>query len=311
MASKRSTGRILPYMDTSLTVIEATPDAFERVDVAFISASSAVSKALAPEAVNRGALVIDDGSAFRMEPTVPLVVPEVNGEDVTWHQGIISIPNCTTTPLVMALAALNAVSPLTRVTISTYQSVSGTGAAAVQELHDQNAALAQGGDVVCREYPHQIAMNVLPHVDSFRDDGYTGEEHKMINETRKIMGLPQLAISPTCVRVPVPVSHSEAVQAELREPVTAEEARRVLADFPGIAVVDEPGEDLYPMPHQAAGRDDVLVGRIRQDLSLRNGLVFWLSCDNLRKGAGLNALQIMDEAVRRDALRPASTTATR
>lgn len=227
MASKRSTGRILPYMDTSLTVIEATPDAFERVDVAFISASSAVSKALAPEAVNRGALVIDDGSAFRMEPTVPLVVPEVNGEDVTWHQGIISIPNCTTTPLVMALAALNAVSPLTRVTISTYQSVSGTGAAAVQELHDQNAALAQGGDVVCREYPHQIAMNVLPHVDSFRDDGYTGEEHKMINETRKIMGLPQLAISPTCVRVPVPVSHSEAVQAELREPVTAEEARRV------------------------------------------------------------------------------------
>ncbi len=304
MASARSAGTKLPYGDAELTVSEATPDSFGGLDVAFISANSAVSRELAPVAVLQGALVIDDSSAFRMEPDVPLVVPEVNGADVEWHRGIISIPNCTTTPLAMALAALNTVNPVRRVTAATYQAVSGTGAAAVQELEEQTAAVVAGEEVTPRVYPHQIALSVLPHVDDFTDDGYTVEEHKMVNETRKIMHMPDLPISATCVRVPVPISHSAAVHAELDRPMAASEVRGVLDDYPGIAVVDDPKRNIYPLPHHAAGRDDVLIGRIRQDMSHPNGIAFWLSCDNLRKGAALNALQIMDEVIRRECLRP-------
>ena len=308
MASSRSAGKKLPYAHGELTVIEATPDSFEGVDVAFISADSSVSKRLAPEAVSRGALVIDDGSAFRMDPAVPLVVPEVNGADVEWHSGIISIPNCTTTPLVMALAALQQAAPITRVTVATYQAVTGTGAAALRELDAQTSAYAAGEELHASVYPHQIAMNVLPHVDDFFDDGYTGEEHKMINETRKIMHLPGLPISTTCVRVPVPTSHSEAVHVEFERPVDPEEARKLLSDFDGIALVDAPRSNQYPMPHTSTGRDEVFVGRIRKDLSHPNGIAFWLSCDNLRKGAALNALQIMDEVVSRGRLQTAAST---
>lgn len=304
MASSRSAGKKLPYLDTELTVIEATPDAFQGVDVAFISASADVSRALAPEAVKRGALVIDDGSAFRMDPAVPLVVPEVNGADLEWHSGIVSIPNCTTTPLAMSLAALGQASPVTRVTVATYQAVSGTGAAAVRELDEQAADLLAGRPAKPQEYPHQIAFNVLPQVDDFAEDGYTGEEHKMINETRKILHDADIAISPTCVRVPVPVTHSEAVQVEFERPMSPQEATRLLAEFPGITVVDDPQASVYPMPAQASGEDEVFVGRIRKDASHPNGLALWIACDNLRKGAALNALQIMDEAVRRDCVKP-------
>ena len=304
MASSRSIGKKLPYLDTELNVIEAVPDAFEGVDVAFISVSAEVSRALAPEAVKRGALVIDDGSAFRMDPSVPLVVPEVNGADLEWHKGIVSIPNCTTTPLAMSLAALGQSAEVTRVTVATYQAVSGTGAAAVRELHDQTADVLAGRSTNPKEYPHQIAFNVLPQVDDFAKDGYTGEEHKMINETRKILHDADIAISPTCVRVPVPVTHSEAVQVEFKRPMSPEEATRLLSEFPGITVVDEPQASVYPMPAQASGRDDVFVGRIRKDASHPNGLVLWIACDNLRKGAALNALQILDEAVRRDCVKP-------
>jgi len=309
MASHRSAGKEIAYGDATLTVSEATPDAFEGITVAFISADSSVSKALAPEAVKRGALVIDDGNAFRMQENVPLVVPEVNGADVDWHEGIISIPNCTTTPLAMALAALQQESPLTRVTVSTYQAVTGTGAAALQELNDQTAAIANGEAVNVEVYPHQIAMNVLPQVDDFQADGYTNEEHKMINETRKIMHLPDLPLSVTCVRVPVPVSHSEAVHAEFESPISAARARELLSAFPGIEVVDDPNASVYPMPHTSAGFDEVHVGRVREDLSHERGLSFWLSCDNLRKGAALNALQIMDEVVTRNRLPGAASTA--
>lgn len=304
MASSRSIGKKLPYLDAELTVIEAVPDAFEGVDVAFISVSAEISRALAPEAVKRGALVIDDGSAFRMDPTVPLVVPEVNGADLEWHQGIVSIPNCTTTPLAMSLAALGQAAQVTRVTVATYQAVSGTGAAAVRELDEQTADVLAGRPTTSKEYPHQIAFNVLPQVDDFAEDGYTGEEHKMINETRKILHDANIAISPTCVRVPVPVTHSEAVQVEFERPMSPEEATRLLSEFPGITVVDEPQASVYPMPAQATGRDDVFVGRIRKDASHPNGLALWIACDNLRKGAALNALQIMDEAVRRGCVKP-------
>ncbi|MCH7906214.1 MAG: aspartate-semialdehyde dehydrogenase [Chloroflexi bacterium] len=304
MASSRSAGKKLPYLDTELTVIEATPDAFQGVEVVLISASAEVSRALAPEAVKRGALVIDDGSAFRMDPTVPLVVPEVNGADLEWHRGIVSIPNCTTTPLAMTLAALGQAATVTRVTVATYQAVSGTGAAAVRELDQQTRDILAGRPARAQEYPHQIAFNVLPQVDDFAPDGYTGEEHKMINETRKILHDENIAISPTCVRVPVPVTHSEALQVEFERPVSPEEATRLLSNFPGIAVVDEPQASVYPMPAQATGRDEVFVGRIRKDVSHPNGLALWIACDNLRKGAALNALQIMDEAVRRNCVKP-------
>ena len=305
LASKRSHGKQLEYAGALLTVQEATPDSFDGVDVAFISASSEVSLALAPEAVKRGALVIDDGSAYRMEPSVPLVVPEVNGSDVEWHSGIISIPNCSTTPLVMALAALKELAEISGVTVSTYQSVTGTGAAARAELLAQSRDILDGQELTPpQEYPHRIAFNLLPQVDDFVDEGYTKEEMKMLNESRKILGEPELRLAATCVRVPVEVSHSESVTVEFEGPVSADEARIAIAEFPGIALMDQPRESVYPMPSNSAGKDDVMVGRIRRDIAHENGVVFWLAADNLRKGAALNALQIMDECVNRGCVRP-------
>lgn len=304
MASARSAGKQVPYLGQNLKIVEGRPEAFAGIDVAFISATTAVSREMAPALAKKGVLVIDDSGAFRMQHDVPLVVPEVNGGDVQGHRGIISIPNCTTTPLVMVLAALRSVAPLRRVTVATYQAVSGTGSAAVRELDEQNAAIADGRATSHAVYPHQIAYNLLPQVDRFLDDGYTAEEHKMTNETRKILHEPALPVSATCVRVPVRVSHSEAVHVELAKPVDPVQARRALASFPGIKVVDDPAHSDYPMPVQSAGNDPVFVGRIRRDSSHPDGLALWLSCDNLRKGAALNAMQILDEVVRLGAIKP-------
>lgn len=310
LASKRSHGKQIEYMGEALTVEEATPESFDGVDVAFISASSEVSLALAPEAVKRGVLVIDDGSAYRMEPEVPLVVPEVNGADVEWHSGIISIPNCTTTPLVMALAALRRLAEISGVTVSTYQSVTGTGAAARAELLSQSELILNGEDLAPpKEYPHRIAFNLLPQVDDFVDEGYTKEEMKMLNESRKILGEPELRLAATCVRVPVEVSHCESVTVEFDAPISVDEARIAIAEFPGITLMDQPHESVYPMPSNSAGEDQVMVGRVRRDIAHENGVVFWLAADNLRKGAALNALQIMDECVKRNCVRPSIASA--
>ena len=300
LASIRSVGRPLTYLDTELVVEEATPESFDGVDVAFISASSSVSRELAPEVVKRGGLVIDDGSAFRMEPDVPLVVPEVNGEDVEWHSGIISIPNCTTTPLVMTLAALRDLGRLRSVFVSTYQSVTGTGSAAREELLAQTRARVSGGEPVgASVYPRTIAFNVMPQVDEFTEDGYTVEELKMLNESRKILGEAELPISATCVRVPVEVSHCETVSVQLDRSVSVADAHSAFAAFDGIVLDDDFASGRYPTALDAAGRDSVYVGRVRLDTSRPDALVYWLACDNLRKGAALNALQILDECVRR------------
>ncbi len=301
-ASERSVGKTLDVRGEKIAVELATPDLLGEVDFAFIAASTAVSRELAPLAAKSGAVAIDDSSAFRMDPGVPLVVPEVNGDDLERHRGIVAIPNCTTTPLVMALKPLHEVNAARRVVAATYQSVTGTGAAAAQELRDQSKAALAGDDVRSSVYPRQIAFNVLPHVEPFWDNGYTNEEMKMQNETRKILHAPDIKVSATCVRVPVVVSHSEAVNVEFTDAISPGEVREILEDAPGVRVVDDPLSNVYPMPIDAEGVDDVLVGRIRPDLALDNGIAMWLSCDNLRKGAALNSIQIAEEMLERDLL---------
>ena len=306
-ASERSVGKTLKCMGEDIAVEMATPDLFGEVDFAFISASGDVSRALAPVAAKQGALVIDDSSAFRMNADVPLVVPEVNGADVAQHNGIISIPNCSTTPLVMVLKPLMEVNPVKRVIADTYQSVSGTGAAAVEELRAQSKRLTADdapthAALTPEAYPHPIAFNALPHIEPFLDNGYTNEEMKMVNETRKILHAPDIAVSATCVRVPVMLSHSEAVHIEFERPISPADVRRILSNFPGVKVVDDPQANVYPMPIDAAGRDEVFVGRIRQDVSHPNGIAMWVVTDNLRKGAATNALQIAEEVLKRGLL---------
>ena len=296
-ASSRSVGKRLKVKGQEVEVELVTPELLGEVDIVFISASGDVSREVAPLAVRQGAVVIDDSSAFRMDPGVPLVVPEVNADDLDDHRGIIAIPNCSTTPLVMALKPLNDVNPVRRVIADTYQSVSGTGAAAVEELRTQTASVLDGDGAEPSVYPHRIAFNALPHIEPFKDSGYTNEELKMLNETRKILHEPDLAVSATCVRVPVMVGHSEAVHIEFEEPIGAGEVREILSGFPGIKVVDDPLRNVYPMPIDAEGVDEVLVGRIRQDVSHPNGVAMWLASDNLRKGAALNALQIAEEVM--------------
>ena len=306
MASERSVGKKIPYGESDLTVIQATPEAFDGIDVALFAAGGLVSRRLARKAVERGVFVIDKGSIFRMDPTIPLVIPEVNSDDIDWHPGIVSTPNCTTTPLVMVLDALRELAPVKAVTVATYQAATGTGIAANEELIEQSRAALTGGEAIPRVYPHPIAFNVLPHVDDFLENGYTKEEQKMLNESRKILHDDQIPISATCVRVPVEISHSESVQIEFESSVSVEDALRVLDDYSGVRVVDDTGQNQYPMPLDATGKDDVLVGRVRKDIAHQHGLVLWLSCDNLRKGAALNALQIMDEALRRNAFKPSA-----
>ena len=300
-ASPRSIGKTLRFRGEDIVVEEANAALFAECDLAFVSASTAVSRELVPLAAAQGCVVIDDSSAFRMDPDVPLVVPEINGDDVEAHKGIMAIPNCASTPLVMALWPLHRVNPVTRVTVATYQSVSGTGAAAVAELDTQTREVLDGKPPTVEAYPHQIAFNVLPQVETFMDDGYTTEEWKVRHESRKIMHEPELAIAATCVRVPVAVCHSEALYIEFERPMSPDEARTLLSASPGVVVTDDPARSAYPMPIDATGSDDVFVGRIREDVSNPGGLAMWLVSDNLRKGAATNAIQIAEEVVRRGA----------
>lgn len=299
LASSRSAGRELDYLGKPCTVQELTEDSFEGVDIALFSAGSARSKAFAPAAVEAGAVVIDNSSAYRMDPGVPLVVPEVNAHHLEGHQGIIANPNCVAAPLVCALKPIADAVGLERVVVSSYQSVSGTGAAAVEELRSQTAALLAGEEQEPSVYPHPIAFNALPHIDVFGDDGYTGEETKVANETRKMLDLPDLRVSATCVRVPVFYGHSESVTIETRDKMTADQARSLLMAAPGVVLVDEPALNRYPLARDAAGRDEVFVGRIREDSSHERGLCLWIVADNLRKGAATNAVQIAEALVTR------------
>lgn len=298
-ASDRSAGRKLYVGHQEVEVKETSPESFHNIDIALFSAGSEVSRHFSPIAAKAGALVIDNSAAFRMEPNVPLVIPEVNLEDIKQHQGIIANPNCSTIQMVVALYPLHKVNPIKRIVVSTYQSVSGTGTAAMEELTTQARLVLEGQNVVPHVYPHQIGFNLLPEIDVFLDNGYTKEEWKIVEETRKIMHVPDIAISATCVRVPVFIGHSEAINVEFTDPMSPDEARRILAQAPGVKVLDDPSVSLYPMPWLAAGTDDVYVGRIRTDASHPRGLVMWVVADNLRKGAALNAVQIAEEAARR------------
>lgn len=299
-ASDRSAGRKMAVNHSYIEVKETSSDSFKNIDVALFSAGADISKLFSPVAAKSGAVVIDNSAAFRMDDTVPLVVPEINAEDIKSHKGIIANPNCSTIQMVVALYPLHRVNPIKRITIATYQSVSGTGAAAVEELSTQSKLLLKGLSVTSHVYPHQIAFNVLPEIDTFMDNGYTREEWKMLQETRKIMHAPEILVSATCVRVPVFIGHAVAVHAEFSQPVTPEEARKILSGAPGVKVVDEPSKSVYPYPVMAAGADDTYVGRIRKDASHPNGLAMWIVADNIRKGAALNAVQIAEEMLKRN-----------
>ncbi len=294
LASARSAGRTLEFNGTSVQVQELTPDSFRGVDIALFSAGGGTSREFAPRAAEAGCVVIDNSSAFRMDPDVPLVVPEINPEDARGHRGIIANPNCTTAIAVMALYPLHKAFGLRRIFAASYQAVSGTGAKAIEELRRQVEQISAGEQPTREVYPHQIAFNLLPQVDSFLEDGYTREEMKLENEGRKIMHHPTFRASVTCVRVPVYRAHSIAINAEFEKPVTPEAAREVLARAPGIDVVDNPAKNEYPMPLHASGRYNCQVGRIRRDCALDNGLALWVAGDQLLKGAALNAVQIAE-----------------
>jgi aspartate-semialdehyde dehydrogenase len=299
-ASDRSAGKKVFVGHQEKVVKETASDSFDNIDIALFSAGAEISKHFAPIAAKAGALVIDNSAAWRMDPRVPLVVPEINADDIKKHKGIIANPNCSTIQMVVAMNPLHKVNPIKRVTVATYQSVSGTGIAAVEELTKQSKIVLDGGNVVPHVYAHQIAFNLLPEIDVFMENGYTKEEWKMVEETRKIMHAENMAVSATCVRVPVFVSHSEAIHIEFTEYMAPEEARSILSKAPGVKVLDDPNVSLYPQPWLAAGSDEVYVGRVRSDASLLNGLVMWVVSDNIRKGAALNAVQIAEEAVKRD-----------
>jgi aspartate-semialdehyde dehydrogenase len=294
LASARSAGRMLTFAGEDLPVQELTAHAFQGVDFALFSVSASISKAFAPAAVRAGAVVIDDSSAFRMDPQVPLVVTEVNPQALEQHQGIIAHPNCSSIPLVMILNPLHQQARVKRVVVATYQSVSGSGARAMRELDQQTRALVAGQTPAVEVFPHQIAFNCLPQIDAFGEHGYTGEEWKIAHETHKIMADDTIRLSATTVRVPVYRCHSEAVNVETERKLSAQAARELLATAPGVMVVDDPEKHHYPMPVTATGRDEVFVGRIREDLSHDCALNLWLVSDNLRKGAALNMVQIME-----------------
>jgi len=300
LASDRSAGRKLFVRHQEIEVEETIPESFGGIDIALFSAGSDISRRFSPIAASAGAVVIDNSAAFRMDRSVPLVVPEVNPEDIRWHQGIIANPNCSTIQMVVALYPLHRANPIKRVVVDTYQSVSGTGSAAVEELTTQTRQVLAGQAAVPSVYPHQIAFNVLPEIDVFLDNAYTREEWKLVEETRKIMHAPEIVVSATCVRVPVFTGHSEAVNVEFSRPMSSDEARELLAAAPGVKVLDDPSVSLYPQAWLAAGTDEVYVGRIRQDASHPNGLAMWVVSDNLRKGAALNTVQIAEEMIRRD-----------
>jgi aspartate-semialdehyde dehydrogenase len=308
LASGRSAGRTVSVDGRTHEIGEANADAFDGVDIALFSAGGDVSKELAPQAAARGATVIDNSSAWRMDENTPLVVSQVNPDDLEWHEGIIANPNCSTMQLVPVLMAIRDTVGLERVIVDTYQSVSGTGADAIAELESQIRAHAAGQAKEAHVYPHPIAFNALPEIDVFLDNGYTKEEWKVVTESRKILHLPDLRLSCTAVRVPVFVSHSEAVHVETRDPLTPDRARELFGAVAGVVVEDDPASHEYPLATRAAGRDEVFVGRVRQDPSIPDdrGLAFWVVSDNLRKGAATNAVEIAEALVARNWVRARS-----
>jgi aspartate-semialdehyde dehydrogenase len=304
IGSKRSVGKSVRFREEPIPVEELGDRSFDKIDIVFFSAGGDVSRNYVPIACQSDAIAIDKSSAFRMDPHVPLVIPEINGEDAKQNRGIIATPNCTTTVMLIALYPLHRAFGVQRVFATSFQAVSGSGVRGVEELSRQTKEVARGEEVspgpgsttpaTATFYPHPIAFNVLPHVDSFLESGYTKEEAKMQDETQKIMHLPELPVSATCVRVPIYRAHSVAVSAEFERPVSVEQAREVLAKAPGLELVDEPQSNRYPMPLGVAGKDNCQVGRVRLDCALENGLSFWVSGDQLLKGAALNAVQIAE-----------------
>ena len=296
LASARSVGKELVFKGEKIKVEELTHDSFKGVDIALFSAGASRSQEFASSAVGAGAVVVDNSSAFRMDDTVPLVVPEVNPEDALKHNGIIANPNCSTIIMAVAVYPLHKAKKLRRLVAATYQAASGAGAAAMDELNNQTKQVLAGEAINPEKFVHQIAFNLMPHIDVFLDNGYTKEEMKMLNEARKIMHHPDLNVSCTCVRVPVPRAHSESLNMEFENDITPEEARKILSTAPGVIIVDEPQKNIYPMPKDASGIDEILVGRIRQDCSRSDmrGLEMFISGDQLLKGAALNAVQIAE-----------------
>lgn len=298
LASKRSAGKKLPFKGCGqvpagdLVVEEMTPESFKGVDIALFSAGAGVSKEMRQAVVDAGAVMIDNSSAFRMDEDVPLVVPEVNPQDVAWHNGVIANPNCSTIQMVAALKPLYDISPIKRVVVSTYQAASGAGAKAMQELYAQTQQFLNSEELTIEAFSHQIAFNCIPHIDKFLEDDSTKEEWKMVVETKKIMGDEDIQVAATCVRVPVLRCHGESINVEFEGPVTVEEARAALEAAPGITVMDDVANNVYPMPGLLAGTDGAYIGRLRKDPSVENGLAFWDVADQIRKGAALNAVQI-------------------
>ena len=298
LASSKSAGGDVSFGGNDLKVKLLTKDSFQGIDIALFSAGVDVSKEYAPVAAKAGAVVIDNSSAWRLDPQVPLVVPEVNPHDIEKHRGIIANPNCSTIQMVVALKPLHDEAKIIRIIVSTYQSVSGTGKDAMDELAEQCRQLLNFGEIKPRVYPNQIAFNCLPHIDDFLPTGYTKEEMKMVDETRKIMGEQSIGVSATTVRVPVFVGHAESINIETEKKLSVEEARAILSIAPGVQLFDDPSQGVYPLQVESVGTDAVFVGRIREDDSIHNGLNIWVVADNLRKGAALNAVQIAEELVR-------------
>ncbi|MCB9638436.1 MAG: aspartate-semialdehyde dehydrogenase [Myxococcales bacterium] len=299
LASPRSAGQTLLFQEKPYKVEVATPERFAGCQIALFSAGGSTSKELAPKAWEHGCVVVDNSSAWRMDPDCPLVVPEVNPHALDGYakKGIIGNPNCSTIQMVVALKPLHDAAGLQRVVVATYQAASGAGQKGIEELSQQTISMLNFKSMEVKTFPHQLAFNVIPHIDVFQEDGYTREEQKMLYETRKIMGLPNLPVSATCVRVPVVTSHSEAVTIDFERPLSAEEAKKILAKAPGVTLFDDPSQNHYPLPLEAAGKDDTFVGRIRQDNCLPNTLHLWVVSDNLRKGAALNAVQIAERLI--------------
>jgi len=298
-ASERSEGKTLGFHDKQVKVEVLTDKVFNGIDIALFSAGGDRSKEFAPAAAKAGCVVVDNSSAWRMDPEVPLVVPEVNPDDVEWHKGIIANPNCSTIQMVVVLKPIHDAATIKRVVVTTFQSVSGTGKRAIDELLEQTREMFNFHDIKPVVYPHQIAFNCLPHIDSFMDDGYTKEEIKMVNETKKIMGDDSIRVTATTVRVPVFRGHSESLNIETAKHVSANEVRAILSAAPGVIVYDAPEKNIYPMQIECSGRDEVYAGRIREDTTIQNGINMWISADNLRKGAALNAVQIAEELIKR------------
>jgi len=304
LASSRSAGQILQFRGESLIVEAVSDRSFDGIDLVLASAGASISKDWAPKAIAAGAVVVDNSSAFRMDPTVPLIVPEVNPQAAALHRGIIANPNCTTILLAVAIYPLHQVQPIQRIVAATYQSASGAGTRAMEEMKTQAQAILNGQEPVAEIFPYPLAFNLFPHNSKLNEQGYCEEEMKMVNETRKIFGVPDLQITPTCIRVPVMRAHSEAINLEFEQPFSVDQAREILSHASGVNLVEDWSANYFPMPIDASGKDNVLVGRIRQDISHPCGLELWLCGDQIRKGAALNAIQIAELLVQKQLLKP-------